>query len=75
MIGSSLSHIPFFFWFGQREAGVHRRRRDFVSNLAFLLHRLEKPLNFVLLGGGQALAMLALITQFLFMVYFVLLRS
>lgn len=54
---------------------MNRRRRDFVSNLAFLLHRLEKPLNFVLLGGGQALAMLALITQFLFMVYFVLLRS
>lgn len=74
MIGSSLSHIPFFFCFGQREAGVSKRR-DFVSNLAFLLHRLEKPLNFVLLGGGQALAMLALITQFLFMVYFVLLRS
>lgn len=46
-----------------------------LSNFAFLLFRLEKQLNFVLLGGGQALATLALITQFLFMVYFALLLS
>lgn len=59
-----------------REAGLSRRGRwELESNFVLLLLRLEKPLNFVLLGGGQALVMLALITQFLSMVYFVLLLS
>lgn len=52
-----------------------RGRWELESNFVLLLPRLEKPLNSVLLGGGQALVMLALITQFLSMVYFVLLLS
>lgn len=65
-----------FLWPGMREAGVTRRDRcKLESNYVLLLPRLEKPLNSVLLGGGQALVMLALITQFLSMVYFVLLLS
>lgn len=64
------------FWLGLGEAEVSRRGRwELESNFVLLLRRLEKPLNFVLLGGGQALAMLVLITQFLSMVYFVLLLS
>lgn len=72
----SCALIFFFFWLGFRKAGVNRRGRlDMESNFVLLLPRLEKPLNFVLLGGGQALVMLALITQFLSMVYFVVLLS
>jgi len=59
-----------------REARVNRKGRwELECNFVLLFPRLEKPLNFVLLGGGQALAMLALITQFLSMVYCVLLLS
>lgn len=52
-----------------------RGRCELVYNYVLLLPRLEKPLNSVLLDGGQALVMLALTTQFLSMVYFVLLLS
>lgn len=45
---------------------------DLTIFFSLLLSRVEKHLNFVLLVGGQALVMLALITQFPSMVLFVL---
>lgn len=63
----------YFTFIEMREVGVKRRGRwKLESNFLLLLPRLEEPLNFVLLGGGQALVMLALITPFLFTVFFVL---